>query len=66
MTRKEKFEKFYENGYLSHAKILYSGGGYKYANLFSLKDYEMGKKIGSIVGYRHMNIFERFLYRNNL
>lgn len=44
MTEKEKFEKFYENGYLSHVKILYSSGGYKYANLFSLKNYEMGEK----------------------
>lgn len=66
MNGKEKFQKFYENGYLFNVKILYHSGRYKYANLFPLNDYELGKKIGSIIGFRHMNIFERFLYRNNL
>lgn len=66
MTEKEKFDLYYQKGYLHHVKIMYSNGRHKYANLFKVKQYELGKRIGSIVGYRNMNLFERFLFRNCL
>ena len=50
--------------YMVHIKIYYRNGGHKYANIFKTKDYEFGRQIGSITGYRHMNLLERFIFRN--
>lgn len=66
MEKKEIFQRFYENGYLHKVKIFYKNGMHKYANLFKISDYDMGKKIGSIIGYRRMNFIEEFLFRNCL
>lgn len=62
MNKQKIFDKFYENGYLRKVKIFYSSGNYKYANLFKVKDYEFGKKIGTIKKYRRMNMLEEFLF----
>lgn len=66
MKSKEVSQKFYKNGYLHKVKIFYRNSSHKYANLFKISDYDMGKKIGSIVRYRHMNFIEKFLFRNCL
>lgn len=63
-NKEEVFKKFYEKGYLYKVKLYYSNGRHKYANLFKISDYEMGTKIGSIVKYKKMNFFERFIFRN--
>lgn len=65
-NKEEIHQKFYEKGYLYKIKLYYSNGRHKYANLFDVKKYEAGKRIGSIVGYRRMNILERFIFRNCL
>lgn len=69
MSRKSKeeiYKLFYKKGYLYKVKIFYKSGRIKYANLFDRKKYEMGTEIGSIIGYRRMNVIERFIFRNCL
>ena len=53
-----------DNGYMFNVKIYYSSGRHKYANLFELKQYELGIKLGTIKGCRRMNFIERFIFRN--
>lgn len=50
--------------YLFNVKVFYRSSGYKYANLFEKDMYDMGIQLGSITGYRKMNKFEKFLFRN--
>lgn len=59
-------EETIKNGYMFHVKIYYYNGKHKYANIFELADYEMGLKLKTITGYRKMNRFEKFIFRNCL
>ena len=54
------------NGTMFHVKILYQGGKHMYANVFSEKNYELGIRLGKIIGYKKMNCIQRFIFRNCL
>ena len=64
--KEETWQKCYENGSMFNVKILYKNGGHKYAHIFKVKDYELGRQWGTIVGFRKMNFIEKFVFRNCL
>lgn len=51
---------------LFNVKIFYRNGSHKYANIFPKKYYNLGVKIGSIIGYRKMKWYEKIIFRNCL
>lgn len=62
----KKWKKAYDSGSMICVKVFYKDGKHRYANLFSVKNYELGLKLGSIKGYRHMNFIEKMLFKNCL
>ena len=55
-----------KNKYLCCVKIFYKNGKHIYANVFKREYFDSGIKLGTIMGYRKMNMIERFIFRSCL